>query len=54
VFVAFDPLGRGIVASLARPGGNVTGVALHIGLAKHLQLLAETRPTVSRVAHLYQ
>jgi putative tryptophan/tyrosine transport system substrate-binding protein len=51
VFVAFYPVERGIVASLARPGANVTGVALHVGLAKHLQLLKESVPRISRVAY---
>jgi ABC-type uncharacterized transport system substrate-binding protein len=34
VFVAFSPVEPGIVASLARPGANVTGVALHVGAAQ--------------------
>jgi putative ABC transport system substrate-binding protein len=44
VFFAAYPVERGIMASLSRPGGNVTGVALHVGLAKHLQLLKESVP----------
>jgi putative ABC transport system substrate-binding protein len=49
-----DPVGRGLVASLARPGGNVTGLADAVGvmLGKHLQLLTEVVPKVSRVAVL--
>jgi putative tryptophan/tyrosine transport system substrate-binding protein len=49
-----DPVGAGLVASLARPGGNITGntiVGRVLGL-KRLQLLKEVIPTVSRVALL--
>jgi putative tryptophan/tyrosine transport system substrate-binding protein len=50
-----DPVGQGLVASLARPGGNVTGLAtLFPELAmKRLGLLKETLPGVSRVAVLW-
>ena len=50
-----DPVGQGLAASLARPGGNVTGVAtLFPELAvKRLGLLKETLPGVSRVAVLW-
>src|SRR5262249_15007640 len=47
-----DPLGSGLVASLARPGGNVTGMSLivpDLG-AKRLELLKELLPRLSRVA----
>jgi putative tryptophan/tyrosine transport system substrate-binding protein len=47
-----DPVGSGFVASLARPGGNVTGLstlAPEIG-GKRLELLKETTPRVGRVA----
>ena len=50
-----DPVGRGLVASLARPGGNVTGVASDADpqiRAKYLQFLKEAVPTASRVAVL--
>ena len=49
-----DPLESGFVASLARPGGNVTGLSLmHPELSgKRLQLLKEVVPKVSRVAVL--
>ena len=49
-----DPLGSGLVASLARPGGNVTGMStLAIELVgKQLQLLKEAMPRLSRVAVL--
>jgi putative tryptophan/tyrosine transport system substrate-binding protein len=56
VFVGVtDPLAAGIVASLARPGGNVTGVAAlvySIG-GKSLEMLKEVAPAVSHVAVLY-
>jgi putative ABC transport system substrate-binding protein len=50
-----EPVRRGLVASLARPGGNVTGVTDTAGVeiyAKYLQLLKEAVPTISRVALL--
>ena len=50
-----NPVEHGFVASLARPGGNVTGVGfLVIELTpKRLQLLREMIPRVSRIARLY-
>ena len=56
IVMAFDddPVGSGFVASLARPGGNVTGLsslALQIG-GKQLELLKEIIPRLSRVAIL--
>jgi len=50
-----DPVAKGLVASLARPGGNVTGFILpYVDLAgKRLQLLKEMVPAVSRVAVLW-
>jgi len=50
-----EPVRRGLVASLARPGGNVTGLTDTAGVeiyGKYLQLLKEAVPKVSRVAAL--
>src|SRR5215831_9855269 len=50
-----DPVGTGLIASLARPSGNVTGVSGSAGLemfAKQLELLKETVPKIRRVAIL--
>jgi putative ABC transport system substrate-binding protein len=50
-----DPVGDGLVASLARPGGNLTGTTF-LGpelLPKHLELVRETSPRFSRVAILW-
>lgn len=55
VFVAaIDPVAAGVVTSLARPGGNVTGVsAVHADVTgKRLQLLRELLPKLSRIAFL--
>jgi putative ABC transport system substrate-binding protein len=50
---AGDPVEKGLVASLARPGGNVTGIAHHLGFGKHLEVLKEAVPKVSRVAFVH-
>src|SRR5215467_1290586 len=55
VFIASDPLGIGLVPSLGRPGGNLTGFSLFLGeefSSKWLELLREVMPKVSRVAVL--
>ena len=55
VFVAtFDPVATGLVASLARPGGNITGMTSISGevIAKRLQLVTELIPNVARIAIL--
>jgi len=50
-----DPVGAGLVVSLARPGGNVTGLStVSLDLTgKRLELLKETMPKVSPIAVLY-
>jgi putative ABC transport system substrate-binding protein len=50
-----DPVEEGIVASFARPGGNITGVAFVSSetAGKRLQLLKEAAPTLTRVAVLW-
>jgi putative ABC transport system substrate-binding protein len=56
VFIASgDPVQHGFVRSLARPGGNATGVTLLLDelASKRLELLKEAAPRVSRVAFLF-
>ena len=53
--IAVDPVAFGLVESLARPGGNITGftnVTIEIA-GKRLELFKETVPTLGRVAVLY-
>jgi len=50
-----DPVGYGFAASLARPGGNITGIASDTGIelvGKHLELLKELSPEASRIGFL--
>jgi putative tryptophan/tyrosine transport system substrate-binding protein len=49
-----DPLGAGVVAGLARPGGNVTGLSAFVTelQAKRLELLREMVPRINRIAAL--
>jgi len=50
-----DPVGLGLIDSLSRPGGNVTGLSYSVGLetfGKSLELLKEAVPKVRRVAIL--
>ena len=52
--VAYDPIGKGFVVSLAQPGGNITGLSW-LGaelLGKRLELLKETVPQSTRIAVL--
>ncbi len=51
-----DPVGEGVVKSLARPGGNVTGLTYAVSperFGKQLELLKEAAPKVSRVTALW-
>jgi len=50
-----DPVGSGLVASLARPGGNITGLAIAVGpeiAEKLIELIAEIAPGASPIAVL--
>ena len=50
-----DPIGQGLIASFARPGGNVTGVS-NVGVnleGKRLELLKEAAPRVKKLAVLW-
>src|SRR5215218_3603553 len=53
-FVGFDPIQLGLAASLARPGGNLTGVSvLNVELGpKRLELLRELAPAITVIALL--
>jgi len=55
VVMTADPVGTGLVTSVARPGGNVTGISTQSAdlVGKQLQLLKEVIPRVSRVAILW-
>jgi putative ABC transport system substrate-binding protein len=50
--VAFDPVSAGLVTSLARPGGNVTGISIQQPelIGKRLELLREVIPQLRRLA----
>src|SRR5436190_10548799 len=54
VIVSGDPLGTGLVASLARPGGNITGVSLMAAEmhGKLVELFRDISPSVRRIAVL--
>ena len=50
-----DPVGSGLVSSLARPGGNLTGVSVDAGpevSAKYIELIRAIKPTIKRVGYL--
>jgi len=53
--VDFDPLAKGYIASLAHPGGNLTGVAFQQPelIAKRLDLLIQAVPHIARIVLLY-
>ena len=52
--VVTDPVGNGFVSSLARPGGNITGLSTshETTTAKQIELLSEILPQLSRVGIL--
>src|SRR4051812_30924531 len=53
---SIDPVSDGLVVSLARPGGNVTGLVLDTGgeiFGKRFELLKEILPDLSRVGVLF-
>jgi len=56
VFVSGDPIGLGLIPSLSRPGGNLTGFAIvstELNV-KRLELLREAFPRLARIAVLYE
>jgi putative tryptophan/tyrosine transport system substrate-binding protein len=53
--LATDPVAEGLVASMARPGGNLTGLTLSVGyelVAKRVELLKDIKPDLARLAIL--
>ena len=55
VTIMFDPVAQGLVSSIARPGGNITGVTIAGGfeiIGKRLGLLVEAVPKLSSVGYL--
>ena len=54
VWIGVDPIARGLVTSLAHPGGTITGVSLfdYETYAKRLQILKDAVPSASKVAFL--
>src|SRR5918993_3309741 len=55
VAIDYDPIARGYVAALARPGGNITGLffrSLELG-TKRLELFKESLPHISRIAAIW-
>jgi ABC-type uncharacterized transport system substrate-binding protein len=56
VYVTADPVGAGFAASLAHPGGNMTGLSLAVEeqfAGKWVELLKETSPNVTRVGYIW-
>lgn len=56
VMMSPNPVEEGLIQSLARPGGNITGLMIDTGLefsAKRVQLIKELLPQVSRLAFLH-
>lgn len=55
--VGLDVIGAGYAKSLAKPGGNITGITWDVGggtVSKAIELLKEAAPKISRVAVLYE
>jgi putative ABC transport system substrate-binding protein len=55
VALLYDPVGAGFAASLARPGGNITGFTYEPGLelfGKSISILKETVPSATKIAYL--
>jgi putative ABC transport system substrate-binding protein len=55
VIISSDPVAQGLVGSLARPGGNITGVSAYAGLetiGKYLEILREIDPRIQRIGLL--
>jgi len=56
MLISSDPVGRGVAASLARPGGNFTGLASVVAdlYAKQLEVLRELLPQATRIVYLHE
>jgi putative tryptophan/tyrosine transport system substrate-binding protein len=52
--LSYDPVESGLVQSLARPGGNITGIAVHYDevLAKHVEIASELVPGLTRIGFI--
>jgi len=52
--LSYDPVESGFVETLARPGGNITGVAVHYDevLTKHVEIASELVPGLSRIGFI--
>lgn len=53
---SFDPVGSGLAASLAHPGGSVTGLTWDVGpeqISKRMQIFKEAVPSISRIALIW-
>lgn len=52
--LSYDPVESGLVQSLARPGGNITGIAVHYDdvLTKHVEMASELVPGLTRVGFI--
>src|SRR5262249_42908391 len=52
--LSYDPVESGLVQSLARPGGNITGIAVHYDevLTKHVEIASELVPGLARIGFI--